>query len=68
MSFLSGLLHLVEGASPEAVADGFVGILEEALVKEERPGVAPMDNGGLPAAFEHGSDAAEVEHRFSALE
>ena len=23
-----------------------------------------MDNGRLPAAFEHGSNAAEVEHRF----
>src|SRR5438132_158623 len=50
------------------MADGFVGILNEALVEEEGPGVAAMNRGGLTAAFEHGSNAAEVEHRFGALE
>ena len=68
MSFLSGLLHLVEGAGPETMADGFVSILDKALVKEEWASVAAMDRAGLAAALEHRSNAAEVEHRFCALE
>ena len=68
MSFLGGLLHLVEGAGPEAMADGFVSILDKALVKEERPRVASMDRGGLTAALKDRSNAAEVKHRFGAGE
>ena len=37
-------------------------------MEEHRPGVAAMNAGRLAAAFEHGSNAAEVEHRFCALE
>ena len=59
-------MHLVEGAGPEAVADGFVGVFDKALVKEERPGKAAMNNGGLSTAFQYGSDAVEVEHGFCA--
>ena len=66
MAFLRTLVHLVEGAGPEAVADGFVGVFDKALVKEERPGKAAMNNGGLSTAFQYGSDAAEVEHGFCA--
>jgi len=67
VTFFACLLHLVEGAGPEAVADRFVGVFDKALVKEERSGEAAVDNGGSPAAFEHGSDATEVEHRFCAF-
>ena len=35
-------------------------------MKEERPGKAAMNNGGLSTAFQYGSDAAEVEHGFGA--
>ena len=44
-------MHLVKGAGPEAVADRFIGVFDKTLVKEERPGVAAMNNGGLSAAF-----------------
>ena len=36
MAFLGTLMHLVEGAGPEAVADRFIGVLDEALVDKER--------------------------------
>ena len=49
------------------MADGFVSVFDKALVKEERSGEAAVDNGGSPAAFEHGSDATEVEYRFCAF-
>jgi hypothetical protein len=46
MAFVGGFLHLVEGASPEAMTDRFVGVLNEALVKKEGPSVAAMDRAG----------------------
>ena len=63
VSSVGRLMHLVK-AGPLVMADGLVSVFDEALVKEERPGVAAMDRGGLTAAFEHRSDAAEVEHCF----
>ena len=67
MALLGGLVHLVKGAGPKAVADRFVGVFDKTLVKEERPGVAAMNNGGLSTAFKNGSNAAEVEQRFCAF-
>ncbi len=67
MAFLRTLVHLVEGAGPEAVADGFIGVFDKALVEEERSGVAAGGDSRLAAAFQHGSNAAEVEHRLGAL-
>ena len=67
MTFFRGLLFLVKGAGPEAVPDRFVGVFDKALMKEERPGIAAMDRGGLAAAFQYGSNAAEVEHGLGAL-
>src|SRR6266581_6759887 len=64
VAFLGGLVHLVKGAGPEAVPDGFVSVFDKALVNKERPRVAAMDGGGLATAFEHRSDAAEVEQCF----
>src|SRR5437016_8803604 len=67
VAFLGGLVHLVEGAGPEAVPDRFVGVLDKALVNKERPRVAAMDKGRLAAAFEYGCNPAEVKHRFGAF-
>jgi len=48
----AALVHLVKGVGPEAVADRFVWRNSiKTLVKEDRPGVAAMNNGGLSAAF-----------------
>jgi hypothetical protein len=60
-------VHLVKGAGPEAVADRFIGVFDKTLVKEDRPGITPMDFGGLAAAFNNGSNAAEVEQRLCAF-
>ena len=46
VSFLVGFVHLVEGASPKAMADRFVGILDEALVNKE-----PRKRSGLRFFF-----------------
>src|SRR5438874_8529802 len=67
VAFLGGLVHLVEGAGPEAVADRFIGVLDEALVDKERPRVTAMGDGRLAAAFEHGGNPTKVEHRFGAF-
>jgi hypothetical protein len=41
VSFVSRLLHLVEGASPQAMADRFVGVLDEALLSEAASRISP---------------------------
>ena len=58
MAFLRTLVHLVEGADPEAVADGFIGVFDKALEEEERSGVAVVGDSRLAAAFQYGSNAA----------
>ena len=58
MAFLRTLVHLVEGAGPEAVADGFIGVFDKALEEEERSGVAAGGDSRLAAAFQSRSNAA----------
>ena len=38
VTFLCTLVHLVEGAGPEAVADGFIGVFVKALVNKKKKG------------------------------
>ena len=61
---LAGLsLAVVEGSRPQAVADGFVGVLVEALPQELRTPPTPMDPAAIPTAFGDGGNATVLLDR-----